>query len=856
LPDAVAADPERLARFQREAEVLASLNHPNIAGIYGLEESGGMSALVMELVGGEDLSQRIAKGAIPIDEALPIAKQMAEALEGAHEQGIIHRDLKPANVKVRPDGTVKVLDFGLAKLVEPVGSASGPAALLNSPTITSPAMMTGVGVILGTAAYMSPEQAKGRPADRRSDIWAFGCVLYEMLTGRRAFDGEDMAEVLGAVVRLEPNWDVLPAHVSQPVQTLLQRCLVKDRRKRIADIAVALFVLDHQADIAGTRLPLAALRPHWPLWSRIAALAVGALMTAALGGALVWLAMRPSPRPVERLTISATGTTALTIDGIDRSLAITPDGKAAIYVGNNGTQLFVRALDQLDPRPIATGTDLRAIFTSPDSQWVGFVERLSIKKIRITGGPIVPVVQVNGGIRGAAWGPHDTIIFATASPTTGLQRVPADGGEPTVLTTPDLTRGESDHLWPEFLPGGDKVLFTITPAAGGLENGQIALLDLQTGVSKVLIRGGSHAHYLPTGHLIYGVAGTLRAVAFDLRRLEAIGTPAPALENVATSRGGAANVAVAANGSLVYIRGGAAGAARQTVVSVDRDGRDSSLPGLLPAFYREVKVSPDGTRLAVAVQDDISIYDFGQKTLTRLTTDPALDYNPLWTPDGQRIVFSSRRAGYPELFWRPSDGSGRDERIFERGKDLTDLRANGWSADSKQLLFTELSASGRIGQVVIERPSEVKLLVETDSPSSVSPNGRWIAYHSHSDASGHTEVFVERYPELGNRQQISWGGGRLPIWSRTGRELFFSSLDTRQILAVQVQSGTTLAAAPPTKLFEIAMQVSGGQRPYDIAPDGRFLIIRSGQETGVEAAPQIVYVPNWTEELKRLMPTN
>ena len=365
-----------------------------------------------------------------------------------------------------------------------------------------------------------------------------------------------------------------------------------------------------------------------------------------------------------------------------------------------------------------------------------------------------------------------------------------------MLTTPDRARGESDHMWPEFLPGGEAVLFTITPAAGGIENGQIALLDLQTGTSKVLIRGGSHAHYVPTGHLIYGVAGTLRAVAFDLGRLEVVGTPAPVLEGVVTTATGAADVALAANGSLVYVPGGAGGAGQQTVVSVDRQGRASPLPGLPPDFYRDVKVSPDGARLALATQDDVWIYDFSQATLSRLTTDPAPDYSPLWTPDGQRIVFTSRRAGYPELFWRPADGTGRDERFLARGKDLPICAPTaGRQTANSSCLRRCRRAAARIGQFAIERPSDAKMLVKSDSPSPVSPDGRWIAYHS--NASGRTEIYVERYPELGSRQQISTDGGRLPLWSRDGRELFFSSLDARQMLAVPVQSGTMLVAGPP-----------------------------------------------------------
>ena len=598
LPDSFASDAERLARFTREAQTLASLNHPNIAHIHGLEESNGVRALVMELVEGEDLSQRIARGPISIDEALPIAKQIAEALEAAHEQGIIHRDLKPANIKVTPDGAVKVLDFGLAKLAH-VGATAGHPDVTASPTITSPAMMTGVGVLLGTAAYMSPEQAKGREADKRSDIWAFGCVLYEMLTGRRAFDGEDMTEVLGAVVRLEPNWEALPSDMPQPVRTLLHRCLVKDRRKRIADIAAALFVLDHQAGVAATSSAPATPLPRKPLWRRIAVETAGAVVVAVLGGAMVWFATRPVPPSVVRTTITTSGSAALTLSGTDRDLAITPDGSRVVYRGKN--QLLVRALNQLEPTVLSGLGAPQGVFISPDGQWVGFFDgRSQLKKVAIASGLQVPIGLVDGGgPRGATWGPDGTIIFATNLTATGLQRVSDAGGELTALTKPDRERGESDHLWPEFLPGGEAVLFTITRASD-IEN-EVAVLDLRTRTSKVLIRGGSHAHYAPTGHLVYNVAGTLRAVAFDLGRVEVVGTPAPVLEGVVTTLSGDADIAVAANGSLVYVPGVASVAAR-TVVSVDREGRASPLPGLPADAYRDVRVSPDGTRLALATQ--------------------------------------------------------------------------------------------------------------------------------------------------------------------------------------------------------------------------------------------------------------
>ena len=495
----------------------------------------------------------------------------------------------------------------------------------------------------------------------------------------------------------------------------------------------------------------------------------------------------------------------MTLRGSDRDLAITPDGSRVVYRGNN--QLLVRALDENEPTVLAGLGAPQGVFISPDGQWVGFFdgERL-LRKVRITGGPPVTIGPVDGGgSRGATWGPEGTIVYASNDPSTGLQRVSAAGGAATMLTRPNREQGEGDHQFPEFLPGGQAVLFTITAGIGGIDNAQIAVLDLRTATWKVLIRGGYRAHYVPTGHLVYAVAGTLRAVAFDLGRLEVTATPAPVLEGLMTTVSGAADIAIAANGSLIYLKGAAGGANRQTVVSIDRQGRALPLAGLPPDSYRDVRVSPDGLRLALTRQDDIWTYDLARATLSRLTTDPARDASPLWTPDGKRIIYTSSRAGYREVFWRPADGTGKDERLFTRGKDLLELRGDGWSADGRQLLFTEVS-SGQcmVGQLAIERPSDVKMLLTggtCDENSAVSPNGRWIAYSSF--LSERVEIYVEQYPDLGNRQQISSDGGRLPIWSQDGRELFFRSLDSQQMFAVPVQAGDDVGRWPAAAVVRI-----------------------------------------------------
>jgi eukaryotic-like serine/threonine-protein kinase len=896
LPPSVASDPDRLARFQREAEVLASLNHPNIAAIYGLEKSNGTSALVMELVEGEDLSQRIARGPIALDEALPIAKQIAEALEAAHEQGVIHRDLKPANIKVRPDGTVKVLDFGLAKLTEPrhaAATGTGASASM-SPTITSPAMMTGVGLLLGTAAYMSPEQAKGREADKRSDIWAFGCVLYEMLTGKRPFDGEDVSDTLANVLKIDPDWSALPSEIPSAIRTLLQSCLTKDRRRRVADISTALFVLDKGASLAPQAGAVsAAPLPSRLLWWRVAALTGVVLVVAAVTGAAVWFATRPAepvPPRVSRLSLAASGAAALTINGADRDLAITPDGSRLVYVGNRGTQLFVRALDALEPVAVFTGTP-SGPFVSLDGQWIGFVDGTTVlKKVAVTGGPAVTLATLDNFSVGSAWGPDDTIIVATSSLATGLQRVGAAGGPPTVLTRPDHAQGEADHLWPEMLPGGRAVLFTIAPSTGGVDAAQVAVLDLQTGRRKILVRGGSHAHYVPSGsgsparaereggHLVYAAANTLRAVPFDLATLETRGTPVPVISDVVTKTFGAVDAAVAGDGTLAYVLGrSASGATARTLVWVDRQGGEMPIPAP-PRPYVYPQLSPDGTRVAVNAQDqdnDIWIWDLSRTTLTRVTFDPAFDGYPVWTPNGRWLVFGSARAEQLNLYMQAADGTGSVTRLTTsaNGQNPTAITADGTRVvvseqtptrqrDLRLLTLAPTGPTAGQGRVEPVEPPRFEPLLETrfeERGGIVSPDGQWLAYESNS--SGRFEIYVRPFPHVGDGQwQVSTAGGVQPLWARSGRELFYLAPDGALLLVPVDPRGSAWNAGTATKLVAGHYFTGGGvftARQYDVSPDGqRFLMIKEGGGTDQTATPpQIIVVQHFDEELKRLVPT-
>ena len=868
LPGRFALDPDRAARFAREAQLLATLNHPNIGAIYGLEESNpstgsgqaGAQALVLELIDGPTLADRIAAGPIPPGEALEIARQVADALEAAHEKGIIHRDLKPANIKIARNGVVKVLDFGLAK----VWDGAPQADLSASPRLTA----TGLGerAVLGTPAYMSPEQARGQSLDRRTDIWSFGCVLYEMLTGRAPFVGNTISDTLAAVLGHEPDWAELPATVPAGVRTLIRRCLEKDSRQRVADISVAQFILDDPEGVASATAPgsSAAIARRPPLLHRVAMLTAASLVGAAMAGSAVWFAVRSTAPPrVSRLLITPPNAAALSVGVLGPSVALTPDGTRVIYAGADNTALFVRALDQLNATRLTGLGEPYQPFVSQDGQWIGFFEGVSsLKKVAITGGPTVPLGRPGGTAIGASWGNDGTIIFATNILTTGLLRIADTGGEPVVLTRPNRGSGEADHVWPEILPGGQAVLFTITATTGGLDQAQIAVFDLRTRTQRVLIRGGSHARYVSSGHLVYAAAGRLHAVAFDLARLAVVGTPVLVQPEVLTD--GSGGLAVAADGTLAYVSGSVLEAPRR-LVWVDRQGRETPIPAP-PRNYAFPRLSPDGRRLALYIPDqeiDIWLWDLTRATtLSRATFDPSVDIYPVWrSPDGNQLLFSSARAGAVNLFAQAADGSG----------DVTQLttspnvqHATSMSADGRRLVFTEtaLTTGQDIMQLRLDGTRTVTPLVQTpdnERNAEVSPDGRWLAYEA--DYSGQFNIYVRPFSDVssGGYRQVTTDGGTRPLWARdkNSPELFYLS-PTRALMRVGVAPGPTWEATAPTKLFEGPYGASANQRgrSYDIAPDGkRFLMIKP--VTDPTAVPMsVVVVQNWLEELKRLAPTH
>ena len=868
MPRAFKDSPDRLARFEREARVLASLNHPHIGAIYGLEKADDVTALVMELVEGDDLAQRIARGAIPIAEALPIARQIAEALEAAHEQGIIHRDLKPANIKVRADGTVKVLDFGLAKAVDPTGSSPG---LTMSPTLS---LATQAGVLLGTAAYMPPEQTKGKTVDKRADLWSFGCVLFEMLAARRPFEGETISDVLAKIIERDPDWSALPAKTPQTIRTLLRRCLEKDPRRRLDSAAVARLEIEE-----AFTSPAADERPlneggRGAQWRSAMFGAVTTLAAAAIA-AVAWTVTRTSVAPpgaVSRFAVTLPPAQPLAFSINDRDVALSADGTRLAYAAGDQAQLMVRALDQLDAVPLQGVANARAPFHSPDGRWIGFFERLdegvttgpvtqrtTLRKVSMSGGSPLVVCTMTGASRGASWGPDDSIIFATSDPATGLLRVPAGGGEPEVLTKPDTTRGERDHYFPSVLPGARGVLFTIA-TGGGVANREVAVLDLKNGQRKTVIRSGSQAEYIDTGHLIYADGGTLWAVRFDLATLNVVGDAAPIVDQVLTL--GAADFTLSRRGTLVYVPTGRGNARSLAWVTRNGVAEPISAP---PNAYVVPRLSPDGTRLALQIRSadqnsaDIWTWDFDRQQLTRLTFGPAAHFGPVWTPTGRQMIFGSRSDKKFVLHRRAADGTGQDEQLTESPHQQ---RANAMSPDGARLVFEDETetAGYDLKLLSLTGTPRVEPLLQTsfdERNASISPDGRWIAYDSNE--SGQSQIYVRPFPNVADaRYQISTAGGRTPLWSPTGHEVFFHNRMSMMAATVQLTPG--FSAGTPAKLFDAASLVLDGRfttgggtyRTYDVSRDGqRFLMIRENAGSSDGAAPaSMIVVQNWFEEWK------
>jgi len=847
LPEAFTSDPDRLARFEREAKVLASLNHPNIGGIYGLERTGDTRALVLELVEGPTLADRIAQGPHPVDQALPIATQIAEALEAAHEQGVIHRDLKPANIKVRGDGTVKVLDFGLAKAAQP--AASDPAVSA-SPTISLTAAATQIGMVLGTAAYMAPEQAGGHTVDKRADVWAFGVVLYEMLTGTRPFVGDDVSKTLARVIDRDPDWTVLPADVPPVLGRFLRGCLQKDPKQRLRDIGDVRLALQGVFELLDDTLsaPGAALRPV--RWRRAAVLALAASAVVGAGAGLaVWRAPRPTTPPLMRFTLALPDTDLVAAEW---GLAISPDGQDIAYLSGTTLQFQLRllSLDQQTPATLVRdGFPFRPFF-SPDGQWVGYFDAgaTELRRVSIEGGPVSTICTLSDNPSGMTWGADGSIVFALGQEG-GVWRVSADGGAPEPLTTPDASQGQVSHAWPQILPGGGSVL--VTTSTSQSDESQIAAVSLETGEQTVLVRRGSHARYVPTGHLVYGAEDGVWGVPFDPERLAIIGDPARLVDGpLIRTAGGWTEFSVSDTGSLLYASAG--GVPRRTLGWVTRDGEMTS--ALDDATTLEMpRLSPDDTRVAFTREDDdgradVWIRDLERGSETRLTVEGS-NLNPAWTPDGERVSFISGRTGLFDLYSRPADLSDPAERLLSTA--VTE-GPGSWSPDGRTFVYQQLTPDGGDLWMLPAGGDPVSFLTSPFNEQSPRPSvdGRWLAYVS--DQAGEPRVYVQRFPDGGPVIPISTGVGTEPVWSRTGRELFYR--EGTRMFAVEVATSPTFRAGRPELLFDEAYDLDPiglSAANYDVALDGqRFLMIRSsGRNEGAE----VNIVLNWFDELERLL---
>jgi eukaryotic-like serine/threonine-protein kinase len=840
LPADFQADADRLARFQREAQVLASLNHQAIAAIHGLERSGGVPALVLELVEGETLADRLVHGPLPLDETTQIAKQIADALEVAHDRGIVHRDLKPANVKVRPDGTVKVLDFGLAKAIEPEGAGRTSARVSSSmsPTIISPAM-TQAGFILGTAAYMAPEQAKGRDVDQRADIWAFGCVVYEMLTGRRAFPGDDVTDTLAAVVLRDPDWSALPASTPAGIRRLLMRSLRKDPRQRLRHIADARQELEESE-----REPVAVPSPQITAsaYRRLALEIVGALVLVA---AAVWLTTRAS-RVVEsgspiRFSVAPPPDVQVPDEG-DPLARFSPDGRRLVLTyrtGSGEAQLFTRSLEENEVKPIAGTEGGRAPFFSPDGKWIGYVTGRTLKKVAVDGGASVPIAD---SFSSGAWAPDDTIVY-TPNYTSGLWRVSSSGGTPRKLTDPTTAEGELGHFWPQVLPDGKHVLFTSfrTPA----ERSRIEVYSLENGTRAVVMDGGFSGQYVQSGHLLFARSTTVMAVRFDPDRLTTIGQPVPVIAGVAvTLPNGLAQFNVSNNGTLAYVTQTALASPRQ-LAWLDRSGKASPI-GDARRRFEDPRISPDGRLVALTIRDendaDIWTYDLTRGTFSRITSSPTTQFRPIWSPDSRRLYFVFEEPVF-HIYSHAVDGAAAEPtRVLDGPYDMI---PNGVSPDGELLLYhrNDPKTRGGIWALPLKGGSAPRVVIDTPADELtglVSPDGRWLAYRSNE--TGRHEIYVQAFPGGGNRIQVSLNGGEDPEWSRDSRSLFFRQGEKMMFVPFE---GSTFGR--PSLLFTAPLV------GYDVAADGRLLAVL--RDSTVPQAPVNVVV-NWFDELKRLVPAD
>ena len=846
LPEAFATDVERLARFDREAKILAALNHPNIAHLYGLERSGGRIALVMELVEGETLADRLTRAALPVDEALAIAQQIAEALEAAHEQSVIHRDLKPANIKLRPDGTVKVLDYGLAKVREPISTAA--ANVTDAPTITSPAM-TSVGIILGTAAYMSPEQARGKPVDKRADIWAFGCVLFEMVTGSRAFEGEDVTETLANVVTKEPDWTRLPKDTPGSIRRLLRRALEKDRRRRLSDAAAARLEIE-DAHVEGSQQPSAQVDARLTSRTQLAwAVAGGLLLIGAVSVPLTIVHLRERAQTSQTIRFDVLMPQGATDAGAPP--AISPDGKVLVFVARQGgrRQLWLRPLDSTAARVLEGTDDADYPFWSPDSRSIAFFSGGRLRRLNVSGGPPQTILEEPGGgqtlssARGGTWNQDGVIVFSTAMGP--LRRVAAAGGPSIPVTAVD--NGEINHRTPSFLPDGRRFVFTVQ---GAESQSGIYVGSLDTPGHTRLLNTTSSGTFAEPGYLLFLRDGTLMAQRLDIETLGFVGEAFPIAERVGVYNNFSSVFSVSRTGVLAYASGtGGIGSDRQ-LAWFDRAGKllervGSAIP------ITDVALSPDGKRAAVqwnTANQDIRVVDLVRDSApSRLTFNPSIEDFPVWSTDGNHILYSSTAGGGQNLYRKLASGAGREEVVLKSApvKSPTD-----WS--SNFILYEEADPKNREDVWALPLTGDGKpMLVLSGSFSEeqgrLSRDEKWIAYVS--DETGTNEVYVQSFPPSGGKWRLSSNGGVTPRWRRDGRELFYLALN-RVIMSVDVNaSASAFDHGSARPLFEAPVDASNSvaTNRYDVSADGQRFLVNASIENADSSAgsSSITLVVNW-----------
>jgi serine/threonine-protein kinase len=854
LPEDVTADVDWRRRFEREARLLASITHPNIAIVHGFETAGHVPFLVMELVPGQTLAERLSEGRLALDEALDVLRQIAAALEVAHDAAIVHRDLKPANIKITPEGTVKVLDFGIAKIVKGTG-------VIDSGSQTVSSAETQRGVVVGTAPYMSPEQARGKAVDRRSDIWSFGCVAFELLSWQPAFRGETATDTIAVILRGEPDWNALPADLPRKVCDLLRRCLQKDPAKRPRDARdLRLAIEELQADPAVPEMESRAAAPRAKggvlAWA-LAGAALGAAVTLAIWR--IGFASSPAPaRPVVRFPFEVgTGTLHVTQGP---AMAMSPDGTAVVYAATNqgATQLYLRRLHDLEGIALAGTAGGNTPFFSPDGNWIAFAAEGKLKKVPTGGGQAVTLADAVLG-RGGDWAPDDSIVFGADS---FLHRVSASGGA--AQRMPDKSSEKPTRAtWPSVLPGGKAVLYTAWTEQG---ESSIAVRLLDTGESRVLVPGGTYPKYVVSGHLLFArfvgssnqpsPVGELWAAPFDVDRLAVTGDAALIVDNLRVNAGGAAHYSVSRDGTLVYVP--ATIRSDSTLVWVNRSGMSEPLTSVKRA-YQMPRVSPDGRRVAVGISErnntDVWVLDLDRNTSSRLTFDASVETSPIWSPDGQWVVYSSSKDTTGVLVRRRADANGAEERLTSASSNQT---PQSWSPDGRLIVYSErnlnnidlwllpIAAGPGKPEPFLVRPFQ-------DRGGVFSPDGKFVAYLTNE--TGRNEVIVRQFPDTGKTWQVSNTAGTEPAWSRDGKQLFYRS-DSR-LMAVTIATSPAFKAGPPLPLFDARFNsdanISPGHATYDVGPDGRFVFVQSDAPSG--SRDSMLVVLNWIEELARRVPT-